>query len=301
MVLAKVIKYCVGGGLALISLGAGSAHAISITTTDDANTLANAILGSGITASNITYNGVAIASGTFTGGLSSIGIDKGIILTSGNANHAVGPNTLDNATGNNGLSGDADLDDLGFSTADASVLEFDFTSNTSDLFFNFAFASEEYNEFTNSSFNDVFGFFMDGVNIALIPGTTTPVSINNVNGGKPLGTDASHPQLYNNNDISDGGPFFELGYDGFTDVFTAQALGLASGTHHIKLAIADAGDSTLDSAVFIEGSTFSSVPPIDVPGPNPTDVPEPTSTLGILALGALGGGSLLKRRRLQTT
>ena len=177
---------------------------------------------------------------------------------------------------------------IGFNTFDASTLQFDFTSATGDLFFNYVFASEEYNEYANSSFNDVFGFFLDGVNIALLPGTTTPVSINNINGGNPLGTNAQNPQFFNNNDPSDGGPFFNLQYDGFTKVFTASAKGLSARNHTIKLAIADAIDSSLDSAVFIQGGTFSSVPT--------TSVPEPTTMLGILAFGIFGATSSLKRK-----
>ncbi len=239
-----------------------------ISTTGDANTLANEILGVGITASNFSYTGDASASGIFKGGLAAgIGIESGIILTSGNANLALPPNTSDAATGNNGLEGDADLEGLleerGVeepNTFDATVLEFNFTTKGGDLFFNFVFASDEYNEFTNSIYNDVFGFFLDGRNIALIPGTDTPVAINNVNGGNPLGTEVSNPHLFNNNDLDDGGPFFDIEYDGFTEVFTAKALGVGMGTHTIKLAIADTSDHVLDSAVFLEAGSFSDRP-----------------------------------------
>lgn len=87
-------------------------YAITVTTTGDANTLASTILGSGISlVGSATYTGAAVASGTFTGGLASgIGIDSGILLTSGNAQLAVGPNNSSGATGNNGLAGSSLLD-----------------------------------------------------------------------------------------------------------------------------------------------------------------------------------------------
>ena len=278
-------------GTAFISLsGATVAQAISITPTSNGNDLVNEILGTGITVvpGSITYTGAAGASGIFTDGLSSgIGIDKGIILTSGSAVSAEGPNTSDATSTNNGLPGDSDLNGLipGFTTNDATILEFEFETTGGDVFFKYVFGSEEYNEFTNSSFNDVFGFFLDGTNIALIPGTSTPVAINTVNGGNPLGSGASNPGLFNNNDPSDGGPFFDIEYDGFTNVFTAQALGLSAGTHTIKLAIADAGDFILDSGVFIQANSFSD---------QPSDIPEPSVVMGLLAVGF--GGSLIKKK-----
>ncbi|MCC5611262.1 choice-of-anchor L domain-containing protein, partial [Nostoc sp. CHAB 5834] len=142
------------------------------------------------------------------------------------------------------------------------------------------------------TYNDVFGFFVDGKNIALLPVTGTPVSISNVNGGDPLGTNAQNPVFYNNNDLSDGGPFFNIQYDGFTNVFTAQAKGLAAGRHKIKLAIADAGDSRYDSAVFIQAGTFSSTR---------KSVPEPASILSLLAFSAFGATSVLKGKQQNNT
>ncbi|MBD2447072.1 choice-of-anchor L domain-containing protein [Nostoc sp. FACHB-152] len=295
--LKNVLK---NSALSLLGLGllTAPAHAVNITTSSDANVLVNQIVGSGITVYNAKYHGAPLASGIFKGGIASgLGIDTGIILTTGDANLAVGPNDKDNATKENGLLGDTNLNSLippGSKTLDASILEFDFTSSTDEISFNYVFASEEYNEYVNSSYNDVFGFFLNGKNIALIPGTTKPVSINNVNGGKPLNTNATNPQFFNNNDLSDGGPFYNIQYDGFTKVFTAKAKGLTVGElYHLKLAIADVEDFGWDSAVFIQAGTFSSK--------LSKTVPEPTSVLGILAFGAVGASSYFKRKQKAST
>lgn len=287
-------------GLGLLST---PAHAAIITNSSDPNVLINKILGSGITVSNATYNGTSIASGTFTGGLAlGIGIEQGIILTTGNANLAALANNSNHATGINGLSGDADLSALisGVSTFDASILEFDFTSTTGNIFFNYVFASEEYNEFVNTKYNDVFGFFLDGQNIALISGTSTPVSINTINGGNPFGTNATNPQLFNNNSLESGGLFYNFQYDGFTKVLTAKMQGLSAGKHRLKIAIADVADSKYDSAVFIQAGTFSSEPQKEVPEPatvSQRQVPEPATLLGVLASCTFGATSLRKRKQ----
>ncbi len=258
-----------------------TAHAgLVVTQNNDANQLVNNILGSGISTSNISNSGASGAFGTFNGGTSAgIGIESGIMLSSGNVVDAIGPNNLDGTTTNHGTAGDSDLTQIaGNTTYDAAILTFDFISDGGDIFFNYVFASEEYNEYVNGSVNDSFAFFLDGSNIALIPGTNTPVSINTVNGGNPFGSNASNSQFFNNNDLQDGGPFFDIEYDGFTDVFQASFIGLSVGAHSISLKIADAGDSVLDSTVFIEAGSFSDTP---------TTIPEPTS-IAIFALGLLG-------------
>lgn len=257
-------------GIALALALPAPAMALSVATSNDGNALANSLVGGGITISNVSLIGLSNQQGFFTGGAASgIGIDSGIILTSGNANLAPGPNINDASTGVTGTGSDADLAGLipGFSTNDRNVLEFDFTTTTGNLFFSYVFGSEEYNEFVNSQFNDVFGFFVDGVNIALIPGTSTPVAINNVNCGNPFTGVGPNCALFNNNDPTNGIPTaFDVEYDGFTDVFVASIIGLSAGTHRLKLAIADAGDAALDSAVFLQAGSFSSTNPVPEPG-----------------------------------
>lgn len=259
-----------------------------VTQNSNTSDLVDNILGAGVSASNYALTGNDNAFGTFSGGLSAgIGIESGIMLSSGKVTDAVGPNSHDGTSTTYNTAGDTDLTTLsGNNTQDAAILNFDFISNGGDVFFNYVFASEEYNEYVNSNVNDVFGFFLDGQNIALIPGTNTPVSINTVNGGKPLGSNAQNEQYFNNNDLQDGGPFFDIEYDGFTDVFTASFTGLSAGLHSISMRIADAGDAQLDSTVFIQAGSFSDTE---------TNVPEPSS-LAILALGLMGIAGRRKKR-----
>jgi len=215
----------------------------------------------------VTFTGANAAAGTFAGGTGIIGFESGIMLSSGNIAFVPGPNTQDDASGVNAGIGDPDLNGLipGYTTFDACILEFDFQcAGTQVIQFQYVFTSEEYNEWVNSPFNDVFGFFLNGVNLALVPGSPgTPVSINNVNCGNPYNPPGgSFCNLFINNDCNDippgsfpcNGPR-NIQMDGLIVVLTATGT-LSPGVNHIKLAIADAGDQVLDSNVFIQGQSF---------------------------------------------
>ena len=216
---------------------------LSALTPDD---LVLAILGPGISYSNVQYKGSPLAAGIFSGGDGIIGFDGGIVLGTGTVKSVTGPNKSDTTTTNLRQAGDFDLNGIANGTRDAAVLEFDFVPAYERLTFQYVFSSEEYNEFANSPFNDVFAFFLNGSNVALIAGTTIPVSINTVNGGKPYGTDAKNPQFYRNNDLDDPGPAtINTEMDGLTVVLSVQAKVKVGQTNHIKLAIADIGDASL--------------------------------------------------------
>ena len=242
--------------------------ALSVDTTDLNSTtpqqLAQTLAGSGITVSNVQFTGANVAGGTFTGGVADgLGIESGVILSSGDIANAQGPNNDDEISTSNLTPGDADLNVIvgtGHTTFDAAVLEFDFVPTEGTVSFQYVFASDEYNEFVEQ-FNDVFAFFIDGTNVALIPGTSTPVAINTVNL-------AANPSFYRNNDPSDlPSPPFGTQFDGFTVVLTATATLTPNVSHHIKLVIADTDDDALDSAVFLQASSFSTC---NVPGAPPS-------------------------------
>lgn len=219
------------------------------------------LIGNGIETTNITLtNGATISKGKFWGE-SNIGIESGVILTSGDARKSKGPNNAGNAGSDNNTPGDADLNQLGGGTThDACVLEFDFIPQSNTVEFRYVFASEEYLEYVGS-INDVFGFFISGPdiygpfsnganNIARLPGFPGDiVSINSVN-------NVTNSQYYVNNPQ---GSNTTIQYDGFTTVLTARSYVVPCQTYHIKLAIADMVDGILDSGVFLEANSFTSV------------------------------------------
>jgi len=220
--------------------------------------LANYRAGAGITVSNVTFTGAEVAAGTFTGGADIVGFESGIFLGSGAVIDVIGPNTVPDISTDNAMPGDADLDTLStFPTQDAVVLEFDFVATSDAVFFDYVFSSDEYNEYVNQQYNDVFAFYINDVNCAVVGGAQEPVSINTINNGYPWGTDPSNPELYRNNDPFDSPEpsTIDTEMDGLTVVLNCGANVTPGATNHMKLAIADASDGFYDSNVFLAGLT----------------------------------------------
>lgn len=218
-------------------------------------------LGECLSASGITYTGNPISIGTFTNG-HAIGIESGIVLTSGAAAHAVGPN----GTGAlSYISGGGMSPLLGTNTFDAATFTFSFVAETDQVTFKYVFASDEYPEFVCSQFNDAFGFFVSGpgyapnTNIAIVPGgSNLPVAINSVNSGDPgffsdnLCTSLANSAMYVDNE---GGANIE--YDGYTVPLTACITTEPCQEYTITITVADVFDQLFDSAVFLEAESFS--------------------------------------------
>lgn len=221
------------------------------------------LIGQGVIASNISYTGVAESIGYFDNGTNTnLGLDSGIVLSSGDVTLIPG-NSSTSAGKDINLGGNSLLQSLipGYSVNDAVFIEFDFIPVSDTIKFRYVFGSDEYPEFVNSSYNDVFGFFItSGINpntgtmynndnIALIPGTNTPVTIDNVN-------DNTNQQYYIDNNQQTGTNTIE--YDGFTTVLTAWAEVIPCTNYSIMIGVADAGDHVYDSGVFLEAYSFSS-------------------------------------------
>lgn len=240
-------------------------------------------LGTGVTVSNITYYGDSnyVQLGYFNGLNSTIGLDSGIVMTSGHIDAIVpggtGNGFITNVAGvypNGQGGGDADLLSVAQSvplalglpfmvsnTNDASILEFDFVPSADTVEFRYVFATDEFPTFVNTQYNDVFGFFLSGpgitgtfssptgfpngsINIANVPGTTLPITVSTVHPGL-------NSQFFNVQDTS-------ISFGGGTIVLTAKHNVTPCQTYHIKLAISDAVDKALNSGVFLEAKSFAS-------------------------------------------
>lgn len=205
--------------------------------------------------------------GYFEKGASGFPIEKGIILSTGNAFASRGPNTSLMSAGatNPSWAGDDQLfsyiQGLGIDpdlTAhlNATVLEFDFVPLTDQMSFPFIFASEEYGEF-QCSFSDAFAFFLTNTqtgqttNLALLPGTNTPISVVTIRDGGNAGCAPANPEYFAQNNEGINAENAHINFNGQTVVLTAQANVAINTVYHIKLVIADRNDGQLDSAVFI--------------------------------------------------
>lgn len=267
---------------------------LTVAGSQTANALAQMLTGAGVTVSNATFNNCEpIANGRFwvtPPNVSNLGIDSGIVLTSGLAQTGLTGTGVNAAASVNTTShisnySDPDLTTLsGFPSRDACVLEFDFIPLGDTVKFEYVFGSCEYPSFTCSSFNDAFGFFISGpgitgpytgnsANIAIVPGTTAcGVGVNTINLPTPGGnccnttttcynstapcsslTAAQMATLF----VCNGNGTTVM-YPGFTSVLTAMALTVPCSTYHLKLAVSDASDQSLDSGVFLKAGSLSS-------------------------------------------
>lgn len=224
----------------------------------------NYLVGTGVTVSNITFIGNNGQIAYFNGNSANIGIPYGVVMSSGYVTDIVPPNEPN--TGQFNGPGDANLLATAqsvtsnpaagsiTSTNDAAVLEFDFIPSGDSVNFNFVFASEEYLTYVNTVFNDVFGFYLTGPNpaggaynaenLAIVPGTTEPITISTIHPGM-------NPEYYIGNPVGHS-------FNGFTIPIAIKFAVICGQSYHFKFAIADCQDDYLDSGVFLEGGSFSS-------------------------------------------
>jgi gliding motility-associated-like protein len=256
----------------------------------------NVLLGQNVTVSNITFNGgsanvVSPSVGGFDCIECNLGIYSGFAMTTGDVAGLVGPNNQGwfAGTGTGGVAGqDPDLLDLIqevipgadpnlVDVNDWVIIEFDFVPLGDTLQFQYVWASEEYDEYVGTNFNDIFGFFISGpgisgpyannaINIARVPGTNNPVAISTINNGNGNTGPCTSCEYYNQDgqypaiapdDPIHSDPYY-MQMDGYTDVLTATAIVQCGETFHIKLAICDTTDPNFASAVFLQRDSFSS-------------------------------------------
>lgn len=263
-------------GLSLLGWSPAAGQTLSIDTTLSGPSLVQQfLLGNGILLGEVTGTGPGAQCGAFTSG-TALGFEDGILLGSGQVTDLL-PNGSSTYLPYTAISTDDDLlavaqsvPDLigqGFYISgvyDAASLAFDFIPLGDSLAFEFVFASEEYPNWVNTSFNDVFAFFISGPgisgpyangaqNIAVVPGSNPalPITISSVNA--QLNSDYFVPVTFPS-------PEFSASVGGYTVPLTATVAGLQVGaSYHIRLAIADGSDTALNSYVLLRSGSFTSV------------------------------------------
>ncbi len=242
--------------LAFLLMSASSHAQLTINNSLTITQLAQLISGPGVQIMNPQVGGTT-GFGKYNATSSNLNITEGLLLTTGTTANAIGPNNVGNKTAYFGALNSPNTYPLltnytGRTIYEYREFEFDIIPQGDTLSFDFVFASEEYEEWVGSQFNDVFGFFISGPgiipdpgagiyrNIAKLPNSNTPVTINTVN-------QCVNTMCYQNNNNGTS-----VQYDGFTTCLKAIACVQPCMTYHLKLIIADASDKLWDSGVFVE-------------------------------------------------
>ncbi len=239
-----------------------------------ASVLAQKLAGQGVTVLNAVLRCPSQANGLFTVVNSNLGLDSGIVLTTGRAQTIIGAYGVNGpadalASSDNGVPGDSMLNILsGQHTLDACRLDFDVVPAGDTVSIDYVFSSEEYISAVCGPYNDVFAFFISGPgiagldNMALVPGTTIPVTINSINNGIP----GSTGNIINCTSMGPGSPFTayyndnasgtSITHKGMTTVLKAMHVVNPCDTYHFRIVIADAGNAKYDSGVFLEAGSL---------------------------------------------
>lgn len=201
--------------------------------------------------------------GYFSAGNSDFPFENGVLLTTGKALSAIGPNNSLLSEGSTSWLGDTDLEQaIGESnTINATVLEFDFLPIANKIIFEYIFSSEQYFDYNNPNqcnFSDGFAFLLKEANtddqyqnLAVVPGTNIPVKITTIRGEGTI-CQAANPQFFDAFNTNE----HPTNYNGQTNILRAEALVNPGTLYHIKLVVADQQNPLFDSAIFLGGGSF---------------------------------------------
>lgn len=247
-----------------------TAQAITIDNSKTPTQLVQELFGgaSCVQPTNISITGYDFGGGqksfaSFDSNGSGFPLEKGLIISSGRANSAIGPNNSLLSEGPPSWAGDSDLQQaIGENnTINATIVEFDFVAVTNYVSFNYIFSSEQYlsNPTGNQcNYSDGFAFLLKEVgaasyqNLAVVPGTNIPVKVTTVRGSGTIcpPANAEYFDAFN-------GSNHPTNFNGQTKVLTAEADITPGMTYHIKMVIADQGNNLYDSAIFLGGNSFN--------------------------------------------
>jgi len=210
-----------------------------------------------------SFSNGELSYGYFNANNSGFPFSEGLVLSTGRLSNVPGPNNSLSDDDASGWNGDQDLENaLGINnTINSTIFEFTFVPQASSINFRYLFASEEYREnnpFT-CDFSDAFAFLIRVVgtqqyqNLALVPGTNTPVLVTTVRPEIPGECEAINEEYFGqfNNLVS------PINFNGQTAILTAETDVIAGETYEVKLVIADEANFRYDSAVFIEANSFN--------------------------------------------
>jgi ELWxxDGT repeat protein len=238
--------------LSIVPNDQASGGAFKIVSNLSNDAILNKLLGdtTGLSNINLTVTGNREAYGTFDG--APFDIDSGIVLSTGKVTDLAGVNNSSGTTGSFGLSDP----DSGF---DPITLKIDFNTdnNSRQVFFQYVFGSEEFTDYSGSSFNDLFTLTLNGVNLAKLTDGKT-ASINNL-------TPSAQPETwsadYIDNPQSTGPLSGKVILDGYTKTLTFAGTLLPNAKNTLEIKIKDVSDGALDSAVFLKGGSLGVVDP----------------------------------------
>ncbi len=227
-----------------------------------------------INASNITWRtgtnfGSSNGIGYFNNTNPNFPMSSGVILSTGNAFDAAGSNLTMQSSGSPSWTGDTDLEailaasGIAMSSTNSTVLEFDFVPLSPNFDFDFLFASEEYGNF-QCQFSDAFAFLLTNMNtgvttnLAVVPGTTDPISVVTIRDYSYNSTCPSvNSEYFGSFNGGSNAASSATNFNGQTKVMNASAVLIPNTPYRIKLVIADRGDYKSDSAIFLSSNSFN--------------------------------------------
>ena len=240
---------------------------LNVDTSATAMDMANAMFGNGISITSASFTGAGAASGTYTGGLSTLGSltqsDTGVILSTGNvtdftnssgtADTNTNAGTTTNHTGVGEVDGDTELNAVsGQATQDGAFFDATFIAQGDLLTMQFVFTSEEYLEYVNGGVNDAMGIWVNGtyVPLTLADGSSQNVTIDTINNNVASNLYVDNPAT---SDI------YNTEMDGGTVVLSIVAPVNAGQPNTIRIGIGDGGDSAYDSNLLIMGNSIQTI------------------------------------------